>query len=78
MTKVSADNLQKDWANYLKLVESGETLIILRADEPVAEVRPLSHPKALRPHGLCAGAFLVPDDFDVPLPDEVLAGFEGR
>ncbi len=31
----------------------------------------------LRPYGLAAGQFIVPDDFDVPLPDEILKDFEG-
>jgi hypothetical protein len=31
----------------------------------------------LRPYGLCEGDFVVPDNFNDPLPDEVLAGFEG-
>ncbi|NJR70799.1 MAG: DUF2281 domain-containing protein [Synechococcales cyanobacterium CRU_2_2] len=29
-----------------------------------------------RPFGLCAGEFEVPDDFDAPLPDEILSLFE--
>ena len=32
----------------------------------------------LRPFGLCAGEFIVPDDFDAPLPDDILAEFEGK
>ena len=32
----------------------------------------------LRPFGLCAGEFTVPDDFDAPLPDDILAEFEGK
>ncbi|MFN8492337.1 MAG: hypothetical protein U0350_32350 [Caldilineaceae bacterium] len=31
----------------------------------------------LRPFGLCAGEFTVPEDFNEPLPDEILAEFEG-
>ena len=31
-----------------------------------------------RPFGLCAGAFVVPNDFDAPLPDDILREFEGR
>ena len=31
-----------------------------------------------RPFGLCAGEFVVPDDFDDPLPDHVLDAFEGK
>lgn len=30
-----------------------------------------------RPFGLCAGEFVVPDDFDSPLPEEILRDFEG-
>ncbi|MDQ3321385.1 MAG: type II toxin-antitoxin system Phd/YefM family antitoxin [Acidobacteriota bacterium] len=30
----------------------------------------------LRPFGLSAGEFVVPDDFDAPLPDEIAAAFE--
>jgi hypothetical protein len=32
----------------------------------------------LRPAGLAAGEFVVPDDFDDPLPDDLLDAFEGR
>lgn len=31
----------------------------------------------LRPYGQAAGQFIVPDDFDDPLPERILAGFEG-
>ena len=31
-----------------------------------------------RPCGLARGEFTVPDDFDAPLPDEILDAFEGR
>ena len=30
----------------------------------------------LRPFGLCAGEFTVPDDFDHPLPEHILKDFE--
>ena len=32
--------------------------------------------KKLRPIGLCKGEFTVPDDFDAPLPEEILRDFE--
>jgi hypothetical protein len=31
-----------------------------------------------RRFGSMAGQFIVPEDFDAPLPDDVLAAFEGR
>ena len=39
------------------------------------------HPTALdqpRPIGLAKGQFTVPDDFNDPLPEEVLRSFEGK
>jgi hypothetical protein len=35
-----------------------------------------SEPQVNRPSGLAAGESVVPDDFDAPLPDEILSGFE--
>ena len=32
--------------------------------------------KSPRPFGLAKGEFIVPDDFDAPLPEEILASFE--
>jgi hypothetical protein len=32
--------------------------------------------KELRPYGLSSGDFVVPEDFDAPLPEEILADFE--
>lgn len=29
-----------------------------------------------RPVGLCEGEFVIPDDFDAPLPESVLSDFE--
>jgi hypothetical protein len=35
-------------------------------------------PPAFRPSGLAAGEFIVPDDFDAPLPADILESFEGK
>jgi prevent-host-death family protein len=63
-----------------RLVESaaaGEEIIIAKAGKPVARLGPLV---GLRPRrlGLLAGKLHVPQDFDAPLPDDVLDAFEGR
>ncbi|WP_426582242.1 type II toxin-antitoxin system Phd/YefM family antitoxin [Dapis sp. BLCC M229] len=49
-------------------MEEGETVVIIRVDQAIAEIRPIISSKKLRPFGLCAGEFTVPDDFDAPLP----------
>lgn len=39
--------------------------------------QPLSEQKELRPFALCAGDFIVPPDFNDPLPEDMLRDFEG-
>lgn len=80
MTRVSIEQIKSDLAAYLQRVEDGETLLVVRSDKPVAELRPVAKESApqRRPFGLCAGEFTVPDDFDAPLPEDILADFEGR
>ncbi len=78
MQSISIDDIQRDPLKYLQQVEAGETLVILRANQPIAELRPMTTCKSLRPIGLCIGEFTVPDDFDAPLPDDLLNAFEGQ
>ncbi len=79
MTQVSVDEIKRDFPSYLQRVEAGETLVIVHAGKPVAEIKPvISESISIRPFGLCAGDFVVPDDFDEPLPEHVMSDFEGR
>lgn len=75
---VTTDDLQRDPLRYLQQVEAGETLIISKFDRPIAELKPVDDNHKLRPFGLCAGEFVVPDDFDDPLPENLLTAFEGQ
>jgi prevent-host-death family protein len=79
MIWISIDDIKRDLAGYLRRVEAGETFVIVQAGKPVAEIRPaVSSSPLLRPFGLCAGEFTVPDDFDGPLPEDVIKQFEGK
>ncbi|MFH7030186.1 MAG: type II toxin-antitoxin system Phd/YefM family antitoxin [Heteroscytonema crispum UTEX LB 1556] len=69
MQRVTVDEIQRDPLKYLNQVEAGESFVIVQANKPIAELKPIaSTKKQLRPFGLCAGEFTVPDDFDAPLP----------
>lgn len=79
MGTVSLKDLQRDPDALLDRVESGEHLVVVRGGRAVAELRPVATTQpGPRPFGLCAGAFKVPDDFDAPLPEDILRAFEGR
>ncbi|MBC7909059.1 MAG: type II toxin-antitoxin system prevent-host-death family antitoxin [Pyrinomonadaceae bacterium] len=78
MITISIDDMQGDLIGYLRRVQAGETLIITQANAPIAEIKPVSkiikqNAKQLRPFALCKGNFVLPDDFDSPLPEEILS-----
>ena len=78
MLNVTVDEIQSDPLKYIRQVEAGETLVIVENDKAIAELKPIASDKPLRPYGLCAGEFTVPDDFDAPSPEDLLGAFEGK
>ena len=79
--QISVDEIKRDLPAFLQRVETGETLVLIKSGKPVAEIKPIiakPHSTPLRPFGLCAGEFIVPDDFNAPLPENILAEFDGR
>ena len=52
--------------------------MIAKAGRPVARLVPATVSAAPRRPGLMKGRIRVSKDFDAPLPDDVLAAFEGK
>lgn len=79
MTTITVEEIERDPLGWFRRVEAGESLLVVRDDVPLAEITPAtSGERRMRPYGLCEGEFVVPDDFDDPLPEEILREFEGR
>ncbi len=81
MTTVTVEEMLRNLTDFLKKVKTGETLVIMDNNQPVAELKPIGEQKKSklhRPFGLAAGQFVVPDDFNDPLPEEILRDFEGK
>ncbi len=78
---MSTVNLYDAKTQLSKLVDeaaSGKDVIIARAGKPVARLTQLDTvPPKIR-FGVLKGKVKVAADFDAPLPDAVLAQFEGR
>ena len=80
MTREAID-IRQAKAQLSRLVErakAGEEIIISRDGKPVARLVPLSPARAPRKPGLLKGKIRIGKDFDSPLPEDVLAGFEGN
>ena len=75
-------NIYEAKTRLSQLVEQarqGETVIIAKSGTPMAKLVPLSHgPKRKIKYGLMKGEIEIAVDFDAPLPDDILAAFEGR
>jgi prevent-host-death family protein len=56
---------------------AGEEIVIAKSGRPRARLVPLEDTRALRVPGRGKGRWRVRKDFDAPLPDDVLRGFEG-
>lgn len=73
-------NLYEAKTNLSKLVDraaAGEEIIIMKNGKPMARLVPLAAPKR-RASGGAEGRYWISDDFDAPLPDEILDAFEGK
>jgi len=75
MTTVGIHQAKTHLSELLRRVAMGEEILIVRGREPVARLVPATEPKGRRSLGMDQGAYEVPDNFDAPLPDEVLAVF---
>lgn len=74
-------NIHEAKTNLSRLVEevaAGQEIIIAKAGKPMARLVPLGAAPKKRRLGLFKGQLNVPDDFDAPLPQDVLASFEGH
>lgn len=76
MKTVNVHEAKTHLSRLLAEVAAGEEIVIAKAGKPVARLVPVTGRRAERVLGVDAGRVVINDDFDAPLPDEVLAGFE--
>lgn len=64
-------------SKLIEQVEKGEEVIIARAGKPVARLTKFAPARKPIRFGGMKGKIWVAEDFDAPLPDDLLAEFEG-
>jgi prevent-host-death family protein len=74
--EVNIHQAKTHFSRLLQRVAAGEEVVIARAGVPVARLVAVEPKKGkVRPLGFARGEVWVADDFDAPLPDELLAEF---
>jgi prevent-host-death family protein len=75
MAEVGVHEAKTHLSRLLRRAAAGEEIVIARSGKPVARLVPIrsAHRRKL---GRDRGLFEVPDDFNAPLPDEILKHFE--
>jgi prevent-host-death family protein len=78
MKKVNVHEAKAHLSALVDRVARGESVVICRRNVPVAELRPVRHPRRKpRPIGGVRG-LEVPTSFFEPLPQDLIEAFEGR
>jgi len=81
MTFMTTLNIHAAKTHLSRLIEDvaeGEEVVIAKAGKPVARLVPIGKAPGKRTLGMLKGRLKVPRNFDAPLPDHVIAAFEGR
>lgn len=74
-------NIHEAKTNLSRIVEevaAGAEVVIAKAGKPMARLLPLESRRTPIRFGVLKGKVKIADDFDAPLPDDLLAAFEGR
>lgn len=80
MIRLNIHEAKTHLSRYLKRLEEGEAILLCRRNVPIAEIRKVEQkPASTRaPLGLFKDQIEIHDSFFDPLPEELLAAFEGR
>jgi len=75
---LNIQEVKSQLSKVLEKVAAGTEVIIAKKGKPVARLSPVERGKPRVQFGMLKGKVKVADDFDDPLPNDVLSDFEGR
>ena len=78
METVNIHQAKTNLSRLLARVELGEEIVISNRGVPVAKLVPVGTTANRKASlGIDKGRFIVPEDFNDPLPEDILSAFEG-
>lgn len=82
MISQNINEIKTHFSSFIAKVRNGETVIVCKRNVPIAEIKPITAlPTEKRPIGLAGKEypdFKISDSFFEPLPDDIVAAFNGE
>ena len=82
MISSNINEIKTHFSSFLAKVSNGETILVCKRNVPIAEIKPVATlPNKKRPIGLAGKEypdFEINDAFFDPLPDDIVAAFNGE
>ena len=73
---VNMHEAKTHFSRYVARALSGEEVLIAKNGKPLVKLVPANAPNGPRTAGLSEGSISVAENFDEPLPDDLLKSFE--
>ena len=78
MAQVNLYEAKTHLSQLIDAAVAGQEVVIAKAGRPKVRLVAVVEEQAARPFGLYAGQIWVADDFDDPLPEDILTAFTGH
>jgi len=78
MNQINVHDAKTRFSRLLRRVAAGEEITIANRGNPVARLVPVETEKTTRKLGAFRDQINIPDNFDAPLPENVMKLFEGK
>jgi prevent-host-death family protein len=78
MTIVNIHEAKTHFSKLIQQALQGEEIIVAKSGIPLIKLTPYEKTTTKRKGGQLKGILLIEDNFDEPLPEEVLKGFYGE
>ncbi len=78
MHTVNIHEAKTHLSKLLEEVSQGREVVIAKSGKPMAKLTGINPAKPIRKPGFLKGKIRIAEDFDAPLPDDILDAFEGK
>lgn len=78
MEIVNIHQAKTNFSHLINQVLKGEEVVIAKRGVPLIKLTPYEKKSTLRKGGQLKGILIIEDNFDDPLPEEILKGFYGE